>query len=209
MRNLTKLTMFIALTALGMASPVLLANAQAAVIFSDDFEADTFGLNTGLINWTVTDGTIDVVGPSAFGINCGGSTKCVDLDGSSGSAGRIETELLSLSLVGSHSLSFDLSGNQRGGSSDTVQVFIGAMLLDTITLAPGAPFSTHTLLFIPSATNARIIFDHAGGDNVGLILDNVLLQRLDPNPTGVPEPMTLGLLGAGLFGIGALRRRRG
>lgn len=87
MRNLTKLTMFIALTALGMASPVLLANAQAAVIFSDDFEADTFGLNTGLINWTVTDGTIDVVGPSAFGINCGGSTKCVDLDGSSGSAG--------------------------------------------------------------------------------------------------------------------------
>lgn len=205
MSRLTRLAALAALAASGMASPVLLPNAQAAIIFSDDFEAEAFGINTTLDNWDITDGTIDVVGPSSFGLSCNGSSKCLDLDGSSNNAGRIETELLSLNLTGTHSLSFDLSGNQRGGANDTVQVFIGATLLDTITLAPSAGFSTHTLLFnVPSATNTRIIFDHAGGDNFGLILDNVVLR----GPTGVPEPMTLSLLGAGLIGIGGLRRRR-
>jgi hypothetical protein len=35
------------------------------------------------------------------------------------------------------------------------------------------------------------------------------IVEIPPVVTGVPEPMTLSLLGAGLFGIGALRRRRG
>lgn len=207
MRKLTRWAAVAAVTALSMPFLALLTNAEAAVIFSDDFETEAFGLNTTLDHWTISDGTIDVVGPSFFGIACNGSTRCVDLDGSTGNAGRIETELLSLSLVGIHTLSFDLSGNQRGGS-DTLQVFLGSTLLDTIALASNASFSTYTYNFtVASPSSERVIFDHAGGDNVGLILDNVVLRGPD-DPTGVPEPMTLSLLGAGLIGLGAMRRRK-
>lgn len=39
--------------------------------------------------------------------------------------------------------------------------------------------------------------------------DNLNVNPLNPlNPASVPEPVTLGLLGAGLAGIGAFRRRR-
>ncbi len=55
----------------------------------------------------------------------------------------------------------------------------------------------------------------ADGDNeingiMGLRADNTgCTIGVDcDNPSDVPEPMTLSLLGAGLFGIGALRRRR-
>lgn len=46
-----------------------------------------------------------------------------------------------------------------------------------------------------------IVFDQAGGDNVGLILDSVTL-------TEAPEPGSVLLMGLGLAGIGLLRRRR-
>lgn len=46
---------------------------------SDDFESETLALNyAGFSNWSVSNGTVDTVGPT-FGtplINCQGSTVC-------------------------------------------------------------------------------------------------------------------------------------
>jgi hypothetical protein len=103
-------------------------------------------------------------------------------------------------------LSFDLSGNQRGGASDTVQVFFGdaltPTLLDTITLEPSAPFTTYSY----NVTGpGHIIFNHEGGDNLGLILDNV---RLATQAAAVPEPGTLALIGGGLAALELLLLRR-
>lgn len=49
-----------------------------------------------------------------------------------------------------------------------------------------------------------------GGTDEAWGIDNLLvtLNGVTPPVTGVPEPITLSLLGAGLLGLGAIRRRR-
>lgn len=187
------------------------ASTSAATLFSDDFDGETAGLNASLTQWNITDGTVDVIDSGGFGISCVGSAgRCIDLDGTSGNAARIETMMTFNLSPGDYVLSFALSGNQRGASSnDTVDIFFDALALDTITLPFDAPFATFAIPFtLSTAANGRIIFDHAGGDNIGLILDNVRLDSEDI--TLVSEPATLILFGIGAFGLVgyAWRRKR-
>lgn len=47
-----------------------------------------------------------------------------------------------------------------------------------------------------------------GFNDLSFSFTNTVTTSPNPGPTSVPEPMTLGLLGAGLVGIGSMRRRR-
>jgi len=174
-----------------------------AAVFSDDFEANPLtALNTAPIGWTMSDGTVDIVKTGdGFGITCNPGT-CIDMDGSTGDAGRITT--IATFGADDYVLSFDLSGNQRTADLDTVNVFLGVTPVTSITLAGGAGFTHYAFAVTGSGA---IAFEGVGGDNIGLILDNVELVTTSTHSV-VPEPGTLAILGGSLAAFGLMRRRR-
>lgn len=179
-------------------------SAQASTtVFADSFEATALGLNRGPAGWTVSGGTVDVVGPGVWGQLCLNTGRCVDLDGSTGQAGLLSR---SVSLTGgvSYLLSFDLAGNRRNAGSEQVLVSFGSSssLLSFADASPTAAWQSFSLSFTPvSSGNYVLSFQNQGaGNNIGAMLDNVAV-------TAVPEPGSAALLLAGLAGVSLLRRR--
>ncbi len=195
------------------------SSSQAAVLFQDSFDSDalTSALNfNSLANWTVSNGTIDYIRSGNYYINCvGGTGGCIDMDGSTGDAGRItSTATYALTAGVSYTLSGQVSGNQRGGTADGISLG----LLDSITgdplitftnslIASGASFGTRSVT-VTYQTNrtVRLFFEGLGGDYYGVILDNVLFAD-DGSSTVVSEPGTALLAGLGLL-LAAMHRRR-
>src|SRR5690242_11437090 len=68
--------------------------ASASILFSDNFDAAVAGLNVTPTGWTSSGGTVDTISNGGFGITCLGNIgKCVDLDGSTGSAGVLSPNM--------------------------------------------------------------------------------------------------------------------
>ncbi len=213
---------------------VAAGSAQAAtVLFSDGFEADTPRLaeTSALTNWTVT-GNVDVVKSGTFGITCDGN--CVDLDGTKG-PGRITSAPVAFAAGQAVTISYDLSGSQRSAASDDFYFFVsfpfpyisatdiswsqpGAQIgsapafnewsgqLFSADIAGNMPWTTFTFSFTPtSASTLQIGFFTTSADNVGPLVDNVLVtQALG----AVPEPATWAMLIAGFGMVGFTMRRR-
>jgi len=191
--------------------------AGAIPVFEDDFDAETGSGQgasgqsqtsyTGFVNWTVSDGTVDLVAHTDFGIDCfGGSGKCVDLDGATSNAGVLTSTALNLA-AGTYVLSFQLSGTDAGfpqaaaGTPNVVDVSIGAFFTTQVTVNKGDPFASYGGSFTLAAPAiVSIVFANQGGDNFGAMLDDVKLEL-------VPEPGTAALLALGLAGLAARRRR--
>lgn len=180
--------------------------ANAGVIFQDNFDSELApGVSqtnyTGFANWTVTNGTVDLISdPNIWNLNCAGGTgKCVDLDGSSRNAGTLQSIALTLN-PGTYTLSFDISGNQRGSADDSMLVTLGGFVNDSFTLSSSDLWQTIVRDFtVTTLTTNNLIFNHDGGDNIGILLDNVSI---------VPEPGTLALLGIGLTSLLVIRRKK-
>ncbi len=192
-------------------------NAGAALLFTDNFDAEP-GVSSVLnynafANWNVSNGTVDLIVSGQFSIDCvGGAGKCVDMDGSTANAGRIDTKTTFNLAPGDYVLSFSASGNQRLTTAVNDSMTFG---FDGITGSvaipdPNAPFATVTLPFtLSGTTSGTVFFEHAGGDNFGIILDNVVLESRETQG-GVPEPSVFLLMGAAAAaGAIGFRRRRG
>jgi hypothetical protein len=183
-------------------------SSRAALIFFDDFDSYTAGIPwPGEVNWTVTEQSVDLIGAGTSWDLLPGNGLYLDMDGSTGNAGSIESINIALA-PGDYILSYDVAGNHRNGGNDSVNILIGGgSLLNATTMAgENAPFTTVSLPFtVATATSATIIFDGIGGDNVGVLLDNVAINSVD-GKIPAPGAVILGSIGVGV--VGWLRRRR-
>jgi len=186
----------------------LVGTAQATVIFSDNFNTEHGGVGilnyTGFANWVVSDGTVDLIG-NLFHDFLPGNGLYVDMDGSTGNAG-IMTHNFALT-AGNYTLSYNLAGNHRNNSTEVVgvNVGLGSLVNATHSLNQNDPFTTFTQNFtVNSLTSASLSFIGNGGDNISMLLDNIVLEQV----AAVPEPSTIILLGAGLGGLLFWRKKR-
>ena len=211
----------ILLLALALVAP---GTAPAAfIVFQDDFNAEVgtgdggsggSGLGyTGFTNWTITDGTVDLIANTDFGITCPtASGKCVDLDGISSDAGVMTSINISLD-PGTYQFSYTLAGTSSSFTSppfppaaeedNIVDVSIGALFSEQVTVPWATAPQVHGGIFsVVALTNVSIVIGNQGGDNFGAMLDNVVLINT------IPEPGTALLLGMGLLVISLRERQR-
>ena len=201
----------LAILAAAVAS-VFSVSAQATPIFSDNFDsyaADQLNwIPPVLSGWTITNGSVDIIGSGGSYDFLPGNGSYVDLDGGSAHSGKL-SHTLSLLAGHTYTLSFDLAGSHRG-TTEIVDVKFGTTM-EHSTLSSNDGFSHHTMNFTPLISGSYS-FDYQNnefgafigngdGNFIGALLDNVAV-------TSVPEPESYAMFMAGLGVMGFIARRR-
>jgi hypothetical protein len=175
------------------------------VAFSDNFNSYSPQLNwVPPANWTAPGpGTVDLIGAGTPYDFFPGNGLYVDLDGTNGLPGTLQT--IQSFGPGAYTLSFDLGGNARENVNKTTVITLGNFTA-SLTLAEGAPLQLHTFSF--TTTGGLLAFSDLPGGNqtMGNILDNVTLST-----SVVPEPSPWSMIavgGIGLLGIMHRKKRR-
>ena len=154
-----------------------------SLLFEDNFETENGRkpqlTYTGFKNWDVIQGSVDLIG-LGFWDFFPEHGLYVDLDGTTRQAGTLSSKKIFRLEPGSYRLEFDLAGNPLSGPN-TVAVRLGRVYNEVFTLNQKEPFRKITRQLSVSATEeGKLVFQHAGGDDQGLLLDNIRLVKLSP-----------------------------
>jgi hypothetical protein len=194
-------------TLCGVLALTLVGQSNATTIFSDNFNAENGGVGVlnynSFANWSVSNGTVDLIGSPGLFDFFPQNGLYVDLDGTSFQAGTLTSIGIPVA-PGNYILSFLLAGSQRG-DVNTVQVNVsGGLASSTYTLASNMPLTLETMSFtVLAPTTINFSFQNEGSsNNIGLILDNVTLSRLSrvPDSGSTIAFLVIAMIGLGLIG---------
>lgn len=162
--------------------------------------------NTAILGWEVTQGSIDYIGTYWVASDGGRS---IDLNGNYAQGGISQT--FDTILGETYHVSFDLAGNYDSGvDPKTLNVSVALYSGGYSFFKPiswnhtSMGWITYDFVFAAQANSSILTFTSTTGatnDAFGPALDNVHVDQ-------VPEPASLLFLGAGLFGLGFLGRRK-
>ena len=114
----------------GVLAFAMMGQLKATIIFSDNFNAENGGVGVlnynSFANWSVSGGTVDLIGSPGFFDFFPQNGLYVDLDGTSFLAGTLTSIGIPVT-PGSYILSFLLAGSQRG-DFNTVHVDVSGGL---------------------------------------------------------------------------------
>ena len=139
--------------------------SMALPLLYDNFDAEhggTGALNyAAFSNWTVSEGTVDLIGNGFYDF-LPGNGLYVDLDGSTSDAGIMTSKASFTFESGAlYEFSFSLAGsNTTRTASETVaiQVALGNLVSDTITLLYNDPFNLFKYSFYGDGTSGTLGF---------------------------------------------------
>jgi hypothetical protein len=175
------------LTLLGCSPPSIVPPPSAGprVLLEEDFEGENGNrhkLNyTDFARWEVVAGTVDLVGTPPFDDFLSREQGMyVDLDGTRKAAGTLRSKERFQLAPGRYRLRFRMAGTPRPNQpANTVIVSVGRVFRETITLASYAPLETFTRTFrVRTPVEADLTFRHLGGDDYGIFIDDIRLERL-------------------------------
>lgn len=155
------------------------------LLLADDFNGENDGryqLNyVAFANWEVVDGSVDLVGTAPFDDFLPWSQRMyVDLDGTTKEAGTLRSRKRFQLRPGTYRLEFKMSGTPRPNQfANTMFVSVGDVFRERVTLESYAPLQVYARRFrVSSRTTAHVEFQHLGGDDYGIFVDDVRFERL-------------------------------
>jgi hypothetical protein len=159
--------------------------APREILLAEDFNGENdrvYALNyTSFAQWSVVTGTVDLVGTAPYDDFLPATQGLyVDLDGTAHAAGTLRSKTRFDLAPGTYRLEYKLAGTPRPNQPpNTVIVSLGDAFTETITLQSYAPLQayTHTIR-VRSPQSAHLTFEHLGGDDYGIFIDDIRLERL-------------------------------
>lgn len=161
--------------------PILPPVPAGTILIADDMDNENGGQAmqnyAGFASWVVVDGCVDLHGPGSIDPRPGNGLY-VDMDGSCGRAGTIESRQALDLPVGTYAVECVLAGNSQAAGADTMVVSVGELFRHEIVLDWTQPFHAMRLDFdVASAATARMRVQHLGGDDQGILIDAIRLRR--------------------------------